>query len=420
MKKLLLIIISVLIIAGLALYWFFFRVPPTTPATTEDGSSGVSFNPFNRGGGVKPTPAPQTGDSDSGITARPIENTGKLPRLRQISVTPVGGYMASTTASTTLVRYIDRGVGHVFEATDLNANIEKITNTTIPRVYESYWNKKASAAVIRYMRDDTGVVANFYAEIRDFPKNASSTGMNPRAEIKGKYLSSSIQEIAVSPKGDRIFTWNVENNTGVGYISNFDESKKTKIIEAPLTQVAIEWPEENTVTLTPKASGNSSGSLYTINLKQPLLKKALSSASGLTAKLSPDTKKILFSNSNLGGLHTSLFNTKTLKNEDVVFTTFMEKCVWSKLHTNEVYCAVPTSIPRGNYPDDWYKGNVSFTDQIWLLDTDTGDVHLIANPLTLGNVLMDSMNLVLDPQENYLYFTNKRDLTLWSLRLSEE
>ncbi len=105
--------------------------------------------------------------------------------------------------------------------------------------------------------------------------------------------------------------------------------------------------------------------------------------------------------------------------QETVFRTTTDKCVWSKLNPSEVYCAVPTEIPTGIYPDDWYRGNVQFADQIWHLDTVTGEVHIIANLLSLSNELIDVINPELDPKENFLYFMNKRDLTLWSLDLNE-
>jgi len=52
------------------------------------------------------------------------------------------------------------------------------------------------------------------------------------------------------------------------------------------------------------------------------------------------------------------------------------------------------------------------------LDTTTGEVHLLANLLNLADELIDATNLSLDPNENFLYFVNKRDLTLWSLDLN--
>jgi hypothetical protein len=423
MKKFLLILIPVILIVIGIFYWFFMRTA-TEPMTPTPGEEQGIFDPFNRGGstynGSTQTNTSGSNNPSTGITSTPVGSTEtKLPRLRQLSATPIGGFVASSTASSTFARYIDRGIGHVFEAiSDVN-EIPKISNTTIPKVYESYWNKNANMAVVRYIKDETGVITNFFAELKKVSTNASSTETNPIPyEIKGKYLATNILEVAVSPKGDRIFTFNDEETTRMGYISGFDESKKTKVFETPLRQVMINWPEENTLSVITKASGLSSGFLYHVDPRKPALKRILGDIRGLTAKTSPDAKKVIYSS---GGqqLLTYILNLVDNSSQEIVFRTIAEKCVWSKLHPTEVYCAVPTEIPTGIYPDDWYKGNVTFNDQLWHLDTITGEVTLVANLLNLSQTVIDATNLTLDPKENFIYFINKKDLTFWSFDLNE-
>jgi hypothetical protein len=350
-----------------------------------------------------------------------------MPKLRQLSATPVGGMAASTTkiksltlASTTedatIIRFIDRGAGHIFQADDLHLGIDKISNTTLPKIYESYWNKNLTTVILRYLKENTDTIVSFYAEIR--PVATSTASSTTPFEIKGKYLSSEINQIAVSPMGDKIFTWNIESDNGIGYISSFDEKTKLKIIDTPLTKVNIDWPESSTVTFTTKGNSQIDGYIYSANTKTGEIKKLLGGVRGLSAKLSRDAKKVLYS---IGGekLSAGLLNLKDGTSRALIFATLADKCVWSTLRKNEVYCAVPTEIPDAAYPEDWYKGTVSFVDQIWHIDTDTQEVHLLANPLTLAKQLIDAEQLTLDPKENFLYFTNKRDLSLWSLDLNQ-
>jgi hypothetical protein len=427
MKKFLLILIPIVILAIAGFYWFFMR-SAQAPSEQPNPSESTSFDPFGRnpgtanggttnGGGVKATNTP----TPTGISTEPVTNTeGGLPRLRHLSSTPIGGFMASSTASTTLTRFIDRGVGHIFEARATESEIPKISNTTIPRVYESFWNKNGTAAVLRYVKDETGVITNFYAEVKKVVTNASSTEVATIPyEVKGKYLSANIKAVAVSPKGDRIFTLNLEDGKSVGYVSGFDESKKTKVFETPLKQLTVDWPEENTLVVSTKASGQASGFIYFVDLKKPYLRRVLGDMLGLTAKASADAKKVIYSLTSQQKFTTRILNFKENTSQDVTFKTIAEKCVWSKLHPNEVYCAVPAELPAGTYPDDWYKGNISFYDQIWHLDTLTGEVHIIGNLFALSNSLIDVINPTLDPKENFLYFMNKRDLTMWSLDLTK-
>jgi hypothetical protein len=415
MKKLIFIIL-ILLLGVAAYYWFFMR---PAPAVEEPTNEPVSFNPINRPGTPqKPGTTTSSSTTPTGISTRPnVEIPTKLPRLRQLSSTPVGGFTASTTASSTIVRYIDRGVGHVYEAKSDTGSIVKISNTTIPRVYESYWDKKARAFVARYVKDDAESVVNFSAELR--PLSASSTsGDGIRYEVKGRFLAPTIQEIAVSPKADRIFTFVVENGRGTGYFSGFDESKKTKIFEIPFTQVYIDWPLESTATIGTRPSGGSTGYFYQIGEKGGLLKKILGGIYGLSAKMSADGKKVIYSSARGQNLSTFIYNIADGSTQEAIFKTLADKCVWSKKYPSDVYCAVPTEFPRGTYPDDWYRGAMSFVDQIWRLDTLSGDVELVANLFNQSQSLIDATNLMLDSKENFLIFTNKKDLTLWSLELN--
>ncbi len=429
MRKSTFILVIVLVVAILVggMYWFYNRsTSPSDDTTNQPSNNG--FSPFGRNDVKTPD---ITTDTTPQATSTPVvvsNNRIELPKLRQLSATPVGGMsasttkmrsltLASTTINATIVRFIDRGMGHVYEANDVNLAVEKISNTTLPKIYESYWNKDLTSVILRYLRDNTDEVTSFYAEIR--PVATSTASSTTPFEIKGKYLSSTINQIAVSPTGDKIFTWNIEGGRGIGYISSFDEKNKVKVIDVPFTQVQIAWPEANTLTINTNASALSFGFLYTVNVKTGEMKKVVGNVRGLSTKMSADAAKLLYSFSGQGSIGTGIYTIKDSKVGEVIFKTLADKCVWSTVRKNEVYCAVPTEIPNGAYPDDWYKGTVSFVDKIWHLDTSTGEVHLLGDLLKLSNKLIDATQLTLDPKENYLYFVNKKDLSLWSLDLTQ-
>jgi hypothetical protein len=431
--KIILIVIALAILGGIAFWYFVYNKKPQTNnggaivPTNNNGFTPINRNTVRTSTTTAPTPTSTNTSTSTGSSATSTNGVaGKMPKLRQLITTPVSGIFASTTrvrsqasASTTIeatiARFIDRGTGHVFQTNDLNMDIEKISNTTLPKIYEGYWNKNLNAMIVRYLKDDTDSITNFYAELR---LSATSTASSTTPyETKGKYISSTIDQIAISPSGDRIFTWNTESGVGVGYISTFDERNKVKLIDTPLTQVNIDWPETSTVTVTTRGSAIASGYSYSIDTRTGTMTKVLSSIRGLSAKMSRDAKNILYS---VGGsaIATRIVDTKTATTTEVIFNTLADKCVWSTLRKNELYCAVPNDVQPAIYPDDWYKGKVSFVDKIWHLDTNTGEVHLIANLLTLSNQLIDATQLTLDPKENYLYFVNKNDLTPWVLDLN--
>ena len=96
-------------------------------------------------------------------------------------------------------------------------------------------------------------------------------------------------------------------------------------------------------------------------------------------------------------------------------TTLPEKCVFSKTDENKIYCAVPISMPSAKYPDEWYQGLISFSDNLWQINVNTGIAKIIFYKSDF-----DITNLFTDKNENYLFFTNKKDSTLWSLQISND
>ena len=108
---------------------------------------------------------------------------------------------------------------------------------------------------------------------------------------------------------------------------------------------------------------------------------------------------------------------KTGGETDAVVRTLAEKCAWGNFYTDIVYCAVPSTPVAGTYPDDWYRGTLATDDRIWQINAETGDVHLVSSIVNQSGRTIDGYDLGLDNKDNYLFFMNKKDLSLWSLDL---
>jgi len=420
MKKLIFTTIIILLLAAIGggvYYWYFYIQNPDIVAIPTNNAAPTTFSPFNNTSAPVVTEPVVTAPVSQSTTTIVVDNVEvyKVPKLRQISQSPVSGLFASSTASTSIVRFMDRGTGHVYEASNASEEVVKISNTTLPKIYEAYGNKNGTNYIIRYLKDETDIISNFYTELRS---TGTSTSQTPY-ELKGKYLSPDIRQVAIAPTGDKVFTWNIEDGNGVGYISTFDEKTRTKVYTSPLTKVNVDWPTATTLTISTKASSVASGYMYSVDSKTGESKTLVGGLRGLTGKLSKDGTKVLYSYSTNDGFNTKILNIKSATSTNVIFRTLSEKCTWSELRKNEIYCAVPTLIADSNYPDDWYTGKTAFIDQIWHLDTTTGEAHQLANILNITEELVDAINLTLDPKENTLYFINKYDLTLWALDLNQ-
>lgn len=415
-----LFILIVIALGGFA-YWYFFMGGAQTlspDTTTPNGTNTPSgFQPFGR---------PSTNTSGNTGTQNQNNNTQTeipdtavtIPALRLLSNTPVGGYGASTTASTTVIRWVDRGRGNIYEAVGDKLDITTLSNTLVPRIYDSIWNKNLTAFISSTLSDNEPQPNTLYAEL--LKRNlASSTNENLTPfELRGKNMPNNIVSYAVSPKSDSVFLFTVENARGKGYITPFNGGTLTQIFDTPITQVNIEWPEANNIAITTKGSIATPGFLYFVNPKTGIWKKIVGPVFGLSTKVSRDAKYVLLSAPDgAESIVSSIYNISTGKGSNAVIKTLADKCAWGNFYKNILYCAVPAEQTKASYPDDWYKGIVSFIDKIWQINADTGEIHLVTPIVDQSDRVIDAINLGLDTKDDYLIFMNKNDLSLWSFDL---
>ncbi len=424
--------IVIVIIVALA-YWQFFLRDTTsidTPVTETPDQGG--FSPFDRGG---PRSSATSTSTQPATTTRASTATGtqlKIPALRLLSNTPVSGYGASTTgtvktpiaSSTTVVRWLDRGRGNVYEARGNTLDITTISNTVVPKMYESLWNKNLTS-FMAFGISDANTISGIWAELRAriMPKASTSTpqvaltSLTPY-ELRGKNLPSTILTYAVSPKKDRVFMLLSEKGVGVGYIFKFDGSSPTQLFVTPLTQVNAEWPEDQTIAITTKGAASERGYLYFVDTKTGVWKKILGPLPGLSTKVSTDAKKVFISAAGSSdNVVSSIYDVTKRKGTDAVIRTLADKCAWGNTYKDVVYCAVPSQPIPGTYPDDWYRGDTSFVDKLWQVNASTNEVHLISSIVDASDRVIDAYNLGLDDRDDFIFFMNKNDLSLWSYDL---
>lgn len=427
------IILAVLAIVGGFAYFFFYLNKPAPKGNgaitaqnpfTPLGSAGVGNNGGSNKGG------------QGGTSTGAISQVYQYPKVRQIWPTPIGGFVASTTASSTFVRFVDRGTGYIYDMGSDSVAPMNISNTTLPLVYESYWNKSGVSGIFRYIKDGGDDITNFYVQLKTTAAASSSvTGASTATTsgstqqilgqtqygLRGTYFPGNILSVAVSPKGNQLFVVENVNGNGVGFISNFDGSGSKQVFSSPMTQISAFWPTTDTLMLATKASADSYGYLYSIDQKTGTMDTVFGGVYGLSVLPNPTAQLILYSDlSSAGNLVTSLYNTKNDSSQDLPLVTLADKCVWSKKNPVDVFCAVPSTVPPTGYPDMWYQGTDSTTDSIVEIDTDTGNTHPVSNVSVAAKTPIDAEWLALDPSERFLYFVNKKDLSLWSVDLNQK
>lgn len=393
-KKILIIlgIIIGLIIVGLIVFWIFYPERAEESITTGFGlfpSSGerIVSQPAAPGAGAPPT----------------IEAPQQKP-LVQITQKAVSG----ATFTNGVVRYIEKATGNIYDISLEGSTSTKISSTAIGGIFEAHWSPDGKQAVVRYAeKNESG--------IEDVIRNFSITSIDAASmSAKGIFLLSSIKTMASSPKESKIFYLVSLDDTNLGITASFSDKSQRQVISTSFGEWLASWPSERVISLLTKPSGDVKGYLYKLDPVSGSFEKVLGDINGLTALWSSDGAYVLYSESGYNDLKTSIYKTKDKGVSDFAIITLPEKCVWSKINKTIVYCAAPSPLPSAKYPDDWYQGLISFKDHLWKIDVLKGTAEIIPFSAEMD---FDIINLFFNKNEDRLFFQNKYDGTLWSLRL---
>lgn len=437
------------ILVGAILGFMYIRQGNNTPADNTAGTNFIArFNPFATSKPTTPTTTPPTTENPNN-TVTPEENISK-EKLQKISSMPVAGFGIFTqerlkeipiippttdTANTTnpitppvkksvskkptppptefmpAVRYVEKKEGIIYQTFLDKIGEKKFSATVIPKIYEAYLGNKNMSVVMRYLKINEKTIETFVGTLPKEILGGDTTMVN---EVKGSFLPDNITDVSLSPDTTKMFYLFNVGDSAVGTIINLADNKKTQIFDSSFTEWLSSWPNTNLITLTTKPSWNTLGYMYILNPSTKSLTKMLGDIKGLTTLTSPDGKSILYANNTLA---LNIYNSTKKSNIGLGIKTLPEKCVWNK-KSDAVYCAVPKVSERIDYPDTWYQGETSFSDQIWKINIENGNTTLLVDPIeVVGGEEIDGTKLSVDENENYLLFVNKKDSYLWKLDL---
>jgi hypothetical protein len=348
-------------------------------------------------------------DMGSGGTEASQESAVTL--LEQVSATPSAGGVILERDGEFAVRFTEQETGHTFERYVGRGEVERITNTTIPRIEEAMWFPEGNQVILRYLADDRETIETFRAEI---------TEGQDGGELVGAFLPPNIAELVVAPSGERLFYIQPTPN-GVQGVSETLLGARSIIFNHPLTEWSARYISNQSLALSTRPSGIALGQLMILRENTGATETVLKNIAGLSARISPDETYAILSESgdNAPGLFLKALNDDEAA-IDLSLNTLAEKCVWSEAESSVAICAVPKIVPPGTYPDAWYQGKVLFNDQLWKIDVESGEVELIADLETSAREPIDATDLVLSADGRFILLTNKRDSTLWGILLREE
>ena len=438
MSKRNLILLIIILVAAVAVtfgFLYFYR-PAPTGETTEGTNFFANFLPF----GKKETTTPKSETPPVDISGfEPAAPTETGLKLRRVSSFPVAGFgvfmkerfkdmpeavpieenptptkkntkpILPPTEFVAALRYADKATGNIYQTFADKLDERKFSSMVIPQVHEAYFGNKGESVVIRYLKDK--IIETFVGALQKEYLGADSVGTN---QVTGSFLPENISDVSISSDGSKMFYLFGSGDGATGVTFAFSSNAKVQVFDSPFTEWLSQWPKSSMITVTTKPSAQVPGFMYAINPDKKDFNKILGGINGLTTLGSPDGKMVLYGDSSLT---LNIFNLDSGSSESIPLKTLPEKCVWNS-SSDALYCAVPKFINQGEYPDAWYRGEVSFSDDIWKIDIKSGNTTLLLNPASVENgAEIDGIKLTLDEKEDYLFFLNKKDSYLWEMSL---
>jgi hypothetical protein len=381
---------AILLIAG-GIWFYSLFTAPASPAGVKPNFFSSLF-PF---GQSAPGTQTNTGGGDAGGP------TGPAPSLREVSHAPVAGAHFQNNGT---LRFMEKETGHVYETRPESLATTRISNTTIPGIQRVVWLGD-SAFILQYL-DGVGGIRNYFATL------ASST---PDQALIGRFLSNFTD--ALPSFDEKHMTVGVRSASGIAVLtSDTEEKTKKTLFVSPLRSWTI-IPNGERLFIE-SAPSEQVGFLYQINTEDLSLKKILGNIQGLMALPHPSGAYIAYSSTNPSGASLFIFDTKKNTATASPIATLAEKCAWFPAETPLLICGVPSSL-AGASPDAWFMGVQSFSDSVWIIDPVRGTGQIIRDLAKEAGRPIDVINPSVSPNGAYLVFTNKNDLSLWTVSLAQ-
>ena len=411
MRKVLIILIIVLVLVLVGIGgWYLLSRNSGSPIA----ESIRDILPFGSGEDIN-IPALNTPEEQEEAVAALEEQNLATAKLFRIVDTPIAGFVSFNRGGSVVVRYVDRATGHISEVILPNATSSnsltrtKILNQTLPKLYEAYFISDGSFVFLLSLKDDSDVVDN-RSLVLTAPRSTSTDGLYSASLTN---LRGDIDSVLVGSGNSLSY---VLRDAGTIVSSTFTGTGLKTLFTSAFNNWRISRLGNN-LLLSAKAHAGTPGYTYSLPSGGGSLTKLLGPLNGLVAVGNSSGNSVLYSY--VEGGETKLFtkNIQANTTSEILPATLAEKCVWSTKESSVFFCGTPLNGLSGKEPNEWYLGKSHFSDYLWRFDTDTEIAQLIAEPKTDFNVDLDISEPKLSPDEDYLIFINKRDLTLWAIRL---
>jgi hypothetical protein len=399
MNRLTLIIIGVLLIVILLAIWLyvlFFNNPQNNTNIFTD----LNFND------TADTTIVNNNNDDDTIDQPVVDVTGS-ERLRQLTTKPVVGYqeVLRNASSTPEILYIESGTGHIFSI-DSNTGVEiRLSGTTF---------KESRVGAItqngRFVMIQSGSGSNKEFKVGEMDQENESGMLSP------KVLYENIITFKATTDNNFLYAVQTTNSIIAKHYRPISDTSET-LFTIPFREGTIKWGDTSLEThyAYPKTNSKLPGFIYKIK-------------NGQTTRLPIDgfgvsgqgSESLTLYSKQLDNVYkTFIYNIESDTTESVPMSIIPTKCISLHKTSSKLICGQSITTYGNDVPDAWYKGTVSYTDDLWEVEIDSLGLSmklLVSPEYTVGRQL-DMVNLSVNNNDSNIYFLNKNDQTLWLYEL---
>lgn len=269
--------------------------------------------------------------------------------------------------------------------------------------------KVVSEGPVISLREENGKIMfyDFSGQLWQLNQDESEPILTNETPIQN--LSDIIWPKVSSPDGKKIV---YQKNNGLFTSNQNGKNQRTLINDLKLKDIVLKWPTANNIAMISKPSSLTVGGLWFLDTRNLNIKKIAENL-GLEMLFSPDGNSFIYTYVNQNGKNPTLavYDKKGVKKIINGVSVIVDKCAWFKDMIN-IYCAVPQSWPDfAVLPDDYYKNAFLTADDIWKINTETGEKKLIAE--NIGSI----SNLAVSSDESNIFFILKENQFLYKLNI---
>lgn len=303
-------------------------------------------------------------------------------------------------ASSTVVMFVDRTTGYVYGYPVETGKPFQISNTVVPGVHDAQIFDDGRKIILRYVDQDNSKIVTIIATVPNVQENET-----PLPLTNMQYITSSVLSIATNYKKDRA-SYLVETETGSA-IYSVTSKGSSLVTTSPFKEWNLSYGGD-ALYVTTKPSAYISGTTMSIPTFQP----EVESKTGLMSN--PGSNGVFF-NSMWGAQGLANFISKDGILKVTNTKTIASKCAWGERQF--LVCGIPRTLPFKNtegLPDDWFQGRVTFNDDLFIVDTSTGDAYELYTFKPEDGVF-DVTNITISKENVFIAFNKRQNANLWLL-----